>query len=900
MKPTKLIISGWGPYKDSVEIDFTNFGGHGLFLITGPTGAGKTTIFDAISYALFGEVSGSIRSKDSVRSDFAGADTKTFVEFFMIHAGQAYRIYRNPQYNRPKKRKTGENAFTKENENAILYLPDEKVIEGNREVNVKVQEILRMDFEQFKQISMIAQGEFTRLLTASSKEKTQIFREIFNTHKYEQFAAVLHQKAGKLYTQIMTYRNKMEEAIESVRVIIQTEEWEQLTERKNEKQEYAYTGIRDYLAAELEQQKEILQASEKEVEKAEKALLDSEKELQKAKTQNALFTELENAKQQQVKLQQQSIEMNVIKEKLKAATSALKIEGAYIKKEEAQKRAAYVEKELCKLKEELELLEKQEKEYETQYENRAELKNSISMIQEYVRMYLVQQEKQKGLQKKEGELKEYQQIYRQAEQRAIKSKHKYEQAELDYRHAMVGIVASQLVEGEPCPVCGSVVHPCIAKIEENVPSEDNIKEFKKIYETEHTKLLEWHQKTAIRHGEVKTIKEELEHQKADLKSKKETFGQISDTMVMLLDKLFMCNKKKIMDVAEQDAKTFQITCMQALQTIEKNETRMQQSLAKKEEKQNSIVIRQQEMQELREQYQKFRQAFQEQLAFYAFQSEEQYLNSRKTNTEVDVMQKWIENYEQQVASNTDYVSRMTAAVKGKKIIDIEELLYQKNAVEGDKRKGQSRHEQLKIRFARIKTAFSSLDEKLKDSKNLESAYGIVKDLDNITVGNNPKRLVFEQYVLISYFEEVLHAANMRLQKMTAGRFLLSRADGVSDGRSKDNFEIQVLDNYTGKYRMARTLSGGESFKASLALALGMSDIIQASSGGIRVETLFIDEGFGSLDAESLDQACETLMSLVDKDRIIGIISHVTELKERIPKQLVIDKTNVGSSIRVIC
>lgn len=900
MKPTELIISGWGPYKDSVKIDFTNFGGHGLFLITGPTGAGKTTVFDAISYALFGEVSGSIRSKDSVRSDFASADTKTFVELSMSHGGRLYRIYRNPQYDRPKKRKTGENAFTKENENAILYLPDGKVIEGNREVNAKVQEILNMDFEQFKQISMIAQGEFTRLLTASSREKTQIFREIFNTHKYEQFAAVLHQRAGKLYAQIMTYHNKMEEAIESVRSIIQTEEWKRLTERKSEKQEYPYAGIRDYLAIELKEQKEVLQVSEREVQKAEETLLNYEKELQKAKAQNALFEELENAKRQQAMLQQKRIEINGMKERVSAATSAFKIEGSYIQKEETGKRVTYLEKELCRLEGELKLLIEQEKKYALQYENRTELKNFISMILEYVQRYLEQQKKQIAMQKKECELKEYQQTYCQIEQKVIKSKQEYEQAELEYRHGMVGIVASRLAEGEPCPVCGSIQHPHIARIEENVPSEDSIKEFKKAYEIENKKLLEWHQKTASRNGEVKMIKEELERQKAELLLQKETIGQISDTIVALLEELLQCSRSEMMDAAEHRPETFQATCLKALQAVEKNEATMRQLLARKEERQNSIIMRQQEMQEIQEQYAKFRQIYQEQLAFYAFRSEEEYLNSRKTNAEVDVMQKRIADYEQQVVSNADHVSRITEAVRGKAAVNIRELLSWKNAAEEDKKGKQSGHARLQIQFARIKTAFSSLDEKIKEAEKLEAVYGIVKDLDNLTAGNNSKRLVFEQFVLISYFEEVLHAANMRLQKMTAGRFLLSRADGASDGRSKDNFEIQVLDNYTGKYRMAKTLSGGESFKASLALALGMSDVIQASSGGIRVETLFIDEGFGSLDAESLDQACETLMSLVDKDRFIGIISHVTELKERIPKQLVIDKTNVGSSIRMVC
>ena len=213
MIPQKLVICGWGPYKNRIEVDFTAFENRGIFLITGATGAGKTTIFDAISYALYGALSGETRDKDrnNVRSDFAEAETPTYVELEMTHAGKTYRIHRNPEYMRPKKRSGGESAYTKEKENAILYLPEEKVIEGVKEVNTYMRALLALDFSQFKQLSMIAQGEFARLLTASPKDKTKIFREIFGTGIYERFTANLSARAKKYYIIIAEQKNKLEE-----------------------------------------------------------------------------------------------------------------------------------------------------------------------------------------------------------------------------------------------------------------------------------------------------------------------------------------------------------------------------------------------------------------------------------------------------------------------------------------------------------------------------------------------------------------------------------------------------------------------------------------------------------------------------------------------------------------
>ena len=235
MKPEKLTLSGWGPYKDRVEIDFTGLEGRGLFLIAGATGAGKTTIFDAITYALYGDMSGGMRDKNSVRSDFADEDTPTFVELAMRHGGEEYRIVRNPEYMRPKKKKRGKSAFTKEKENAVLYLPDGRIIEGSGEVSRKIQEILVLDYRQFKQISMIAQGEFSKLLTASPTEKIRIFREIFSTSVYDGFAKELKERSGELLRRVMECRNKMDENVHMLKMgeLGRQDVWAGLVEEDN-------------------------------------------------------------------------------------------------------------------------------------------------------------------------------------------------------------------------------------------------------------------------------------------------------------------------------------------------------------------------------------------------------------------------------------------------------------------------------------------------------------------------------------------------------------------------------------------------------------------------------------------------------------------------------------------
>ena len=294
----------------------------------------------------------------------------------------------------------------------------------------------------------------------------------------------------------------------------------------------------------------------------------------------------------------------------------------------------------------------------------------------------------------------------------------------------------------------------------------------------------------------------------------------------------------------------------------------------------------------------FKQYFEQEIR-KRFEKEEDYANALLPEKEIERLQKSLKAYREEVKANEHLLKHLSKELAGKELIDLEQFLERLATEKIRKNELLQAEMEQKHCFQETEKLFHSLKEKQKEQRDLSEKYGKIKKLDDAANGNNRLRLVIEQYVLAAYFEEILKAANLRLKVMSTGRYELKRMETVTDGRSKDNLEMEVLDYYTGKYRSVKTLSGGESFKVSLSLALGMSDVVQAYSGGIRVDTLFIDEGFGSLDSESLEQACLTLQSLVEKDRLIGIISHVPELAEKIRNQIRIHKTNAGSTIEVM-
>lgn len=879
MKPIELEISAWGPYKQLEKVQFDRLWEHGLFLITGPTGAGKTTIFDAICFALYGTLSGQMREKNSVRSDFADKDTKTYVKLKMEHKGEIYEIYRNPEYLRPKKRKNGGEEFTKEKENAVLTMPDASCIEGAGEVTKKMQEILALDYMQFKQISMIAQGEFARLLTEPAGEKIKIFRKLFQTAVVEQFGANLRNKANRLYKEVMEYRHRMDEDVKLLHE--DSAAWRELSENPDRNYEAVFQYLEELLREYKEQKKTADKAYER-ADKEEKELALKAAELKRAKETK---DRLERQKEQLVLCQAQKEKYEEKEREAEKIRRAQLIEPAYIRFNNGKEQKQKLEAEQEELREEIKELKALLLENRFFHQNKAALETLLSIETEKKQWDEEKRKKLISWKQSCEELEQQKEQYILAEKKVKESRNELEQAEEAYRCSAIGIAVQMLKKGRPCPVCGSLEHPKPAKPVENGIDEKVLKKLRGQYEEQNDRMLQVHAQAVRKQGETEGLEAEvhrIEEKLAEIsEEEKKQNGQI-----VWVDSDYMTFVQEIKGKKEELEK--RVVSYQKAQVL------LTEKEAEKERVSRELTVVSEEVTSLTD-------AYKQAICENHLQDEQNFLNYRKRKDEEEDLREECRLYKEKVQTMTNLVNHLTEEVGTYQILkevslteqEPEELLA---LCREEKKKQSNAQEQTGQRILEIKKTLQALKDKQQKQESLLREYGIVKDLDNLASGNNAKRLVFEQYVLSAYFEQVLEAANVRFEKMTAGRYTMFRSDEVTDGRSKDSMEICVMDYYTGKARQVKTLSGGETFKASLALALGLSDVIGRTNGGIRVETLFIDEGFGALDSESLEQACEALTSLVEKDRLIGIISHVQELRERIDNQIVIRKTNSGSTI----
>lgn len=771
MKPLKLILSGWGPYRDSQTIDFTPVAGGGLFLITGPTGAGKTTVFDAVTFALYGEVSGSIREKDSLRSDFAAADQTTWVELTFVHRGEIYRIVRNPRYERAKLRGEG---TTSESENAQMYCGENLVTTGSQPVTEAVSELLGLDYRQFKQISMIAQGEFTKLLMATSKERTLIFRDIFQTRLYDVIAQKLGQRVRALNDRLDEVRHRMDETAGAFRV--ESEAWEKAWSQKSRN----YGKLVALAEADSEEKKlrrARLKEQQEQLDKAYKKLVQS---IEQARQNNkAIDVFLADSEQ----LEQMKQELETAKVRRKA-----------------------LQKEAKKL---------------------PEMEQNLAETDERQRVLAEQLGRLEAWRHAKTRLSHLQEKYLLLDQQAKGKKAEYEMQDDRFRKASAGILAQALKAGEPCPVCGSTEHPAPATLTDKLPDEKQLEQLKKAAEEQMKLANEAQAEAAAALGALRQVEESL----AGL------WTQLQDR-----------------DEDEQTA--------------------LPRGLG--EEMVNQALGRvSQQMEESRQRNRKLTCEIQE---------------LKQSCQEVEIL---VEKQKAAVAQKKSGLSKPRSMERQ----DISEWSRQIQDMEALRRQQAREREKLQTTLSINQDGVRQLKEHMEVRQKLEEEYGTLRKLERAASGSNNRKLVLEQYVLSVYFEDILRAANQRLRSMTGDRYELYRQEEGKDRRMKEGMELEVLDQYTGKKRSVRSLSGGESFKAALALALGTSDVIQSYAGGIQVETMFVDEGFGALDSESLAQAIEILTALGDSRRMIGIISHVEELKERIDDQIIVEKTNNGSSIK---
>ena len=872
MKPITLTICGWGPYRDEQPpIDFEILGSRGLFLITGATGAGKTTIFDAVTYALYGDLSGKTREKGSVRSDFADPSTKTYVELVMEHGGKRYRIRRNPEYMRPRKRQSKNGELTKEKENAYLTMPDGSCIEGSSEVTARIRELLKVDINQFRQLSMIAQGEFTRLLTAPSSEKSKIFREIFDTKLYERLEAKLKNSSAELYRQVMEYRHRMEEEVSvfSPDEELKTEV-EALVAEAGIYSERLLPFLKEKISIFLSEEKRLLS----EQKKAEEEIEELAGIVKEAEQTNALMEQLAKEREKQKSLAEKEPDYRQMEERLQRAGRAAAVREYELLFQNREEQRKTCEKKLQLLEGELKGLLQKEEEQRTLTELAGQIAGAFEQEEQRNEAEKLHREKETAIQKKKQEFSVLQISYKKAEKEAEESIHDYENAEKRYRHGIAGILAQELKEGEPCPVCGALSHPCRQGKEQGVPTEEELKEKKKHSEKKRQELMRIH-------GETRACREARDLLRREAEESGKMQRELTEKVRSLpaeIREYLGAHERSDFEKQRKEAEALRL-CI-----LEKEKT--QEALR-------------QERQVLLEKEKHAGEAFRDELKKADFTGEEEYRSSFLSEQRRRKEQEAVQTYRQQCHAVEHLIQHLEVELSEREKTDPAEKKQQLEEVRKKKAELTVSCNRLWKNRNETEKLYRSLKEKKEKSTALSEKYGIIKDLDDAVNGNNKKRLVLEQYVLAAYFEEILKAANLRLAMMSGGRYTLHRTKEVTDGRSKDSLDMEVLDYYTGRYRSVKTLSGGENFKVSLSLALGMSDVVQAYSGGIQVDALFIDEGFGSLDQESLEQACQTLMSLAESDRMIGIISHVPLLSEKIENQIQVKKTSTGSTYQLV-
>lgn len=1055
MKPIKLKICAIGPYAGKVpDIEFEDFEEKGLFLISGDTGAGKTTIFDAICFALYGKTSGTFRDENKLRSEYAADNEESYVDFYFSHQGKNYHILRSPSYERKKQRGSG---FIQEKESAVLYEEGKTPLEGLTQVNNAVKELLRIDEKQFKQIVMIAQGEFWNLLNAKTEQRTEILRTIFMTNGYKAIEFKLKDRMDLSFSNKKKAEDSIIQYFDDVTAVEEGElsaELEDLQKRAGRSgSTWNIDEILSVIERLIESDKDRIKGLKSELKEAETELSKKNDELALAKTNNSFIEKKEKLQKEKENLEDRKAGIEELKgllEKQKnavrnvnqvyvswinkrgeaAATrksisdSETKFENAKVKAAEAKndfEKARKLEPEADALKQTIAKITEEKPKYKQRDELEKKQKELFDIDEKIKKEELSIKEKETALKEKitklnntvkelkdkptelvsvknEGQklsmlleklikiidvqipeknkrvkqLDNKQKAFTEARDNYDLAKKKYEEAERILEDSRAGLLAKRLVEGEKCPVCGSVHHPEPAKLKDSSFTEEEVNKLQDI----ENKLQE---KKSKAYTEVETAKTSLDEYMdqfitemkncledpalnidttgcspedlikivLDAKANVEAKSKEYDAKCIELDKDCRILKKAEKDLEkalgeekdnldkeiEETARNKQDTIKEltaaaatlktleklsftdwesALKTIKQAETRKDSILSdiakadenkkKADERVASLESEQKTLKagllKQEEDEKNLKEKLDEAISANGFDSVDDMLNFVISEDDITVSEKKINDYDQAVATNKKQLSDAEADAKGKEVIDIDALkaiCEEKNLGVSKLRRNCNNSENvLKMNEDKYKNILSRRTEwekSDKDHKISKRLYELVRG----TTGNG--KITLEQYIQAAGFDGIIRAANRRLIPMSDGQYELYRQDSV--GKKSNTFlDLEVLDNYTGHRRPVGNLSGGESFKASLSLALGLSDTVSSNLGGIQMDALFIDEGFGTLDRRSIENAMEILINLTGSRKLVGIISHREELMENIPQQIKVKKTKDGSRITI--
>ncbi len=915
MKPVCLTISAFGPYAGETTLDLTVLGDSGLYLITGDTGAGKTALFDAITFALYGEVSGVLRGADTLRSKYAAPGTPTFVELSFLSQGKRYTVRRNPEYERPKGRGDG---MTTEKAGAVLTYPDDRPpVTRSREVTRAVTELIGLDRSQFTQVAMIAQGAFLQLLHARTEERSKIFRDLFHTGLYQTLQERLKAESNTRSEAYHRLRNTIAQQIAGLSCPADSPLWAALEAAKDsgaDAPELPELTARLVAADEQEAARleEALQAADHDLAEIIRRLEQAQSNdrarstLTQARSAAAQLTpKLAQAEQERSAAEENAPRVEALAIEIAEGTERLK---DYIHLTElagqcaqADKALSAAEDKLTAHKQEAAALEEALNEDQEAIRQlggiRADLQRcegQAAALARQLEQLSALQEAMAGHRVAVSALQKAQEIYRVKAMEAEAARAGASALERAFLDAQAGLLASSLRAGTPCPVCGSVHHPAPAAMPEGAPSQAVLEAEKERAAAAEQAAVDASQEAGRLAERERAAAQDVGKQAAVLLG--ESAQDLEATLLAALKE----NEDERAAVERESALLRRK--QQELETLERSLPAQKERLVGLNAALDSLIQREKEAHAAAVSLHREHSQLSERLE-YASQDQAQAridaLTAEKNNIQqrIDRAREAADHHRIQLEQYKQEIAVYEKQLSGAPEEDAAALTALRTQRDRERQALRAEKESAAARLTANRTAAAEITRSSSALERLEKEWAWVRSLSATVNGalSGKEKITLETYIQTMYFDRIIRRTNLRLMSMTAGQYELKRRASAADQRSQSGLELDVIDHYNGSERSVKTLSGGESFQASLSLALGLADEIQSSSGGVQLQALFVDEGFGTLDEEALEQAIRTLSALTEGNRLVGIISHVSELKERIDRQITVTKDPVGGS-----
>lgn len=920
MRPLKLIISGFGTYCNKTEIELDKFGNKGLFLITGDTGSGKTTIFDAITYALFGDLNGENRTASMIRSTFATPDIPTEVDLTFEFKGKTYNVKRNPEYERTAKRGEG---LTTQLAEATLTMPDGTVITQQSKVTKAIEELLRINKEQFSQIVMIAQGDFQKLLMEGTERRIEIFRNLFKTDYYLKLQQKLNDEekavgaeCKTIRTEISTYlasiqcdkndvlsmdlekalKNQLtfQDTIELINKILQQDS----KSKKNISEELNVINNDLLKNAEVLGEIQILNKSVKDIEEKteEKESLSEEKLeleekyralLSQEDKKKAIEAEVTTIKNDLSKYDAFEIKLNEYKtlsiqrDEKKKLLVAINNEGEVLKREKINLAEEYSS--LLNAGENLLTLTSQKNELEDE-------KQSLREIEENVKLYSSTEEEYKK------SIAKYKNLYALAERKEAD----YKALRKAFMDEQAGILALELQEDFPCPVCGSLHHPKPAELSEKAPTEEELnaaevesKEAMAKAEKENRNASEKKIEVQNKKDSIISLWNKLFNEKLDEINISEISSKVKEEQNSIIEKISSIQKELENELLKVERK----------KQIEERNPKLELEIAENTNRNKDISAEAASLNAKVEALEEQINEISQDLKFSDKKAAESQIDKlistvNSMNSALEKGKEALDNNLNKIASLEGEIKQLKVQVEKLKNIDVDSVTSTDINLKKAKYDNEDKLQAIVSRIERNQDILDKLNVSAGNLAEKEQRYAWISSLSKTANGNllgGKEKIKLETYIQMNYFERIISHANKRLMIMSDGQYELVRRKEAVNLKNQTGLELDVIDHYNGGQRSVKSLSGGESFEASLALALGLSDEVRMSAGGIQLDSMFVDEGFGTLDSDTLQKAFKALSSITDGNRIVGIISHVDLLKEKIDRQIIVKKERTGGS-----